>query len=187
MSEYTDTSKSFVSKFFVPVVVLVWSLVSLGFLLSTPPANSQSDSGCASSWEQAMSGVYSPQRLSQETLCQAASGEVTYVEKWGDGDWDVYLKNISPSGLVSASDIRNLQLWREAQKTRRHDAADMLWEIVPQDQGRCAKDKLTKPSAGDSLKVQGAYVYDTNHGYHEIHPVYQETYNGKTCTSSNYQ
>jgi hypothetical protein len=160
MLAYTDTSKSFVSKFFVPVVVLVWSIVSLGFLLSTPSANSQSDSGCS----QFVGASYE--------RCQAASGEVTFVEKWGDGDWDVYLKNISPSNLVSASDTRNLQLWREAQETRRHDAADMLWEIVPQDQGRCAKSKLTKPSAGDSLQVQGAYVYDTNHGYHEIHPVY---------------
>ncbi len=135
----------------------------------------------------ALRGVHDPGRFTKYSTCQSASGVVTYVENWNDYDWDVYIDLDSGSqNLVTADDIKNLQKWSEAQQTKRHPAAEMLWEVVGYDQGsQCGSGSqssggLSKPSQGDHVQVTGAYVRDNNHDYKEIHRLYQIG----TCTAA---
>jgi len=120
-----------------------------------------------------MDGAWGPSRLRVIDLCQQASGTVTFVEKWSDGDWNIYV-DLDPSseGLVSNESIKKLREWPQAR-----GGAQMLWEIIPDDQP-----ELPPPSEGQRVNVVGAYVYDRNWGYREIHPIYQETIDGTTRT-----
>src|SRR5215203_3671140 len=106
----------------------------------------------------ALRGVYDPSRLisskfynanniNDPDTCHKASGTVTYVEKYGDGDWDIYVqldpqyKSTDADGtatmgyLINKADRDSLQLWVEARETTSHKAADMIWEVPHGDQG----------------------------------------------------
>lgn len=174
-------------KFFVPLALLLWLLVSLTFMLLIPRAEAYDPTtGCPSNDTEAMEGVYSPQRLRIYDLCQQASGTVTFYEPWSDGDWNVYVRlDQTYKNLVSAGSIKNLQSWRQG---RENGGADMVWEAIPRDQGPCGNPGALgpEPQVGERLQVRGVYVYDKWHQWFEIHPLTQITHtsNVQTCTRS---
>lgn len=226
-------------KFFVPSALLLWLLISLIFMLLIPRADARSTSDvCPSEWgyesdsptmtengapapaSGALRGVYNPSRLmagnngvpTKYDICQQASGTVTYVELWDDGDWDVYVQldpEYLPEGsspLVGRSDVSNLRYWTQAKNVEgSHQAADMLWEVVRGDQGTTCGDGtqafntdpqkgnagsggtgMVQPSAGDHIEVVGAWVRDNNHNFNELHRLYQinNTTTATTCTAA---
>jgi len=184
----------FDKKFFIPLALLAWLLVSLTFTLLIPRADAAYDpsNGCPSSNDEAMDQVYSPQRFRIINLCQQATATVTYFEEWSDGDWNVYVKNVNPSSLWSESGRANLRTWKQAQQTNDHEAADMIYEAIPRDLGSdCGVPpdggNLGQPPSKDtSITVHGVYVTDKWHSWTEIHPITQITNNnnGQTCTRS---
>jgi hypothetical protein len=164
--------KFLVPKFFVPLALLLWLLVSLPLWLLIPRVEAQAtDPSCPSPSEDPLAGVHHPSRLRVIEPCQQASGTVTYMETWADGDWNIYV-NLDPGseGLVSAEGIQKLREWPQAS-----GGGEMLWEAIPDDQ-----DGLLRPSAGQHLEVWGAYVYDRTWGYTEIHPIYKETFDDES-------
>ncbi len=182
--------KALVSKkFFVPLALLLWLLVSLTFMLLIPRADATDPTtGCPSDETEAMDQVYNPQRLRILNLCQEASGTVTFFEEWSDGDWNVYVDlDAGSENLVNAPGINNIQAWQQGQ------GADMIWEAIPRDLGPCDPnpgDLGPAPSAGESLRVRGVYVYDKWHQWYELHPLVQITHinpdgsDGQICTRS---
>lgn len=106
--------------------------------------------------------------------CQQASGTVTHIETWSDGDWNIYVDLDSDSeGLVSAENIQKLREWPQA-----GGVAEMLWEATPADQGQ-----LLEPSTGQHLEVLRAHVYDRTWRHTEVHSMYEETFDdGSTYT-----
>lgn len=154
-------------KLLVPLALLLWLLVSLPLWLLVPRAEAQAtDPACPSS-EDPLAGVYNPSRLRVINPCQQASGTVTHIETWSDGDWNIYVDLDSDSeGLVSAENIQKLREWPQA-----GGVAEMLWEATPADQGQ-----LLEPSTGQHVEVLGAHVYDRTWGHTEIHPMYKETF-----------
>jgi hypothetical protein len=178
----------FNGKIVVPIVLLVWLLVSLAFTVLIPRADAfaQNTTGCPANEAEAMTEVYSPERFRILNLCQSASGQVAFFEVWGDGDWNVYVRlDQSSRSLVDGSGIRKLQAWSQA---RRNGGADMIWEAIPADHengGPLAACTPTSPRSEAELypmTVYGVYVVDKWHGWREIHPITQATHNGQTCT-----
>jgi hypothetical protein len=162
-------------KLLVPLALLLWLLASLPVWLLVPRAEAQTtDPACPSSSEDPLAGVYNPSRLRVINPCQQASGTVTHIETWSDGDWNIYVDLDSDSeGLVSGKNIQKLREWPQA-----GGVAEMLWEVTPDDQGQ-----LLEPSTGQHLEVLGAHVYDRTWGHTEIHPMYEETFDdGSTYT-----
>jgi len=162
-------------KLLVPLALLLWLLVSLPLWLLVPRAEAQAtDPACPSSSEDPLDGVYNPSRLRVINPCQQASGTVTHIETWSDGDWNIYVDLDSDSErLVSVENIQKLREWPQA-----GGVAEMLWEATPADQGQ-----LLEPSTGQHLEVLGAHVYDRTWGHTEIHPMYKETFDdGSTYT-----
>ncbi len=155
-------------EFVVPSVLVLWLLIFLPLWLLTPRAEAQdTDPACPSPSEDPLAGVHNPSRLRVIEPCQQASGTVTHMETWKDGDWNIYVDLDSGSdGLVSREGIRKLREWPQAS-----GGAEMLWEATPADQ-----DGLLEPSTGQHLEVLGAHVYDRTWGYTEIHPIYKEDF-----------
>lgn len=154
-------------KFFVPLAILLWLLVSLPLWLLAPRAEAQAtDPDCPAASEDPLAGVRNPTRLRMINPCQTASGTVTYMETWSDGDWNIYV-DLDPESeyLVSAEGIQKIREWPQA------NGGEMLWEAIPDDQAG-----LLELSTGDRVEVLGAHVYDRTWGYTEIHPIYRETF-----------
>lgn len=153
-------------RFLVPLAILLWLLVSLPLWLFVPQAEAQyTDPACPS--DNPLAGVHNPSRLRVINPCQSASGTVTHIETWSDGDWNIYV-DLDPDSeaLASAEGTQKLREWPQA-----GGVAEMLWEATPADQGG-----LLEPSTGQHLQVLGAHVYDRTWGYTEIHPIYRETF-----------
>jgi hypothetical protein len=191
-------SLKFNTKYVVPMVLLAWLLVSLSFTVLIPRADAThvvdgSTRACPHNNTEAMTDVYSPERFRILNLCQKASGVVTFFEVWGDGDWNVYVRLDEASrNLVDGSGISKLRAWSQA-GDHGDGSADMIWEAIPRDVGESGKNATTGPltscrpspdSRGDQATVYGVYVADKWHGWKEIHPITQITYDGQTCTRS---
>jgi hypothetical protein len=182
-------SLKFNGKIVVPLVLLVWLLVSLAFTVLIPRADAfaqNTTGGCPGNEAEAMTEVYSPERFRILNLCQQASGRVTFFEIWGDGDWNVYVRlDQSSRSLVDGSGIRKLQAWSQA---RQNGGADMIWEAIPRDHENGGLLATCTPSSPRSeaelypITVYGVYVTDKWHGWREIHPITQVTHHGQTCT-----
>ena len=153
---------------FVHSVLLLWLLISLPLWLLIPRAEAQAtDPACPSPSEDPRAGVRNPSRLRVIDPCQQASGTVTHMETWDDGDWNIYVNlDRDSEALASAAGKKKLREWPQAS-----GGAEMLWEAVPDDQAG-----LLAPSGGQHLEVLGAHVYDRTWGYTEVHPIYQEAF-----------
>jgi hypothetical protein len=177
-------SLKFNKKFIIPLVLMVWLLLSLGFFVLIPPADANhTTSACPHNEAEAMTEVYSPERFRILNLCQSASGELTWFELWGDGDWNVYVRlDENSRSLVDGSGIKKLRTWEQA---RQNGGADMIWEAIPRDHENGGPLEACEPSVGDQTTVYGVHVVDKWHGWKEIHPITQVTKDGgTTCTRS---
>ena len=92
-----------VPSFLVPLAILLWLLVSLPLWLLVPRAEAQdTDPACPSPSEDPLAGVHNPSRLRVINPCQSASGTVTHIETWADGDWNIYV-DLDPDSEAHAS------------------------------------------------------------------------------------
>jgi hypothetical protein len=99
--------------------------------------------------------------------CRKATGTVTETTVGEDGDlhFDVALDSRYRSMLLSGN--------RSAQD------GDLVVELMPRDYGH-----IDAPEVGDRVKILGAYVDDTMHGWAELHPVWSLVINGASAGSS---
>jgi hypothetical protein len=118
-----------------------------------------------------LANVYHEDRLSVWKTCLTVSGTVTDVRAEDDGDSHVYL-------ALDPPDATSLKL------------TSLLLEIVPADKpgctpgqpprpasgsydyGHCTGADESDPAVGSHVSVTGPYVYDEDHHWNEIHPVW---------------
>jgi hypothetical protein len=114
-------------------------------------------------------GVYAPDRLALLNPCQRVTGTVEaespMVEQDGDVHFDIAL-DPPYSHLLSAGNFKAQHGW-------------LVAELTPRDGGH-----LPRPAVGDRVALVGAWVNDTTHSWHEIHPVFWEAINGGPAHSS---
>jgi len=191
------------ARFLVPVVVIIWLLVSLPLWVLTSRAHAQTVSDPCPTYHDfytggqssndakaATRGVwgmdYNNNKKSHLTVldpCATVSGTLVYGEKWSrDGDLNYYLQ-ASPTPN-SQLEIKNLQRWSQSRNT-----ANSLAETIPDDQGDLpppCQDPNGSPCKGIDITFVGALVYDNNHGWKEIHPAYRQS-GGASGTTCNHQ
>src|SRR5439155_12877481 len=102
-------------------------------------------------------GVYHPDRLIVLGTCRWFRGTVTSLRDEGDGDVHV---DVSPSpGFGRFLDADN----------RRYQHGSLVTEIMP-------GQTLPVPAVGERVAVFGTWVFDSNHGWNEIHPIWAIRY-----------
>jgi len=119
-----------------------------------------------------MANVYAPSRLKVLSNCRTVSGTVVSSETENDGDEHLSLRvDRQYASMLNGGN-------------HRHHGNTLVLEIVPADQPKCTKGQTVKggtctgariatPKSPRHVTVTGPYVYDTNHGWNEIHPVWQ--------------
>jgi hypothetical protein len=125
-----------------------------------------------------LANVHDPDRLTIVRPCMRVTGTLASVTKEPDGDVFMDLA-VTPGerGLLNAGNL-------SAQN------GNLVVELVPADQpgctvgqpplppegtadfGLCTGADIPTPAAGAAVTVFGPYVFDTNHGWMEIHPVW---------------
>ncbi len=112
--------------------------------------------------------VYNPNRLRVLSACTSARGSVDYVRREADGDFHIGFR--LDAEFASMLNDKNL--------SEQH--GDLVLEMVCQGKVRQADavDACSrydgpnfKPQVGKRYLVWGAYVYDAEHGWNELHPV----------------
>jgi len=117
-----------------------------------------------------LAGIYQPDRLQVLDPCRHAVGLVVSVVPEDDGDYHVWI-GLDPAYL----DLMDSENHFQGKPT-------MLAEIVPDcpssappanssSAEHCPPTRLTVPTAGQRVAIDGPWVLDTNHGWREIHPV----------------
>ena|SRR5579859_8001303 len=108
-----------------------------------------------------LDGVYHPDRLVVLDGCQRVTGTVEEVRAEQDGDVHYDVEVDRPyRRLLDAGNQADQHGW-------------LVVELMPRDGGH-----LPEPSVGDRVALLGAWVDDTEHSWHEIHPVWSESING---------
>jgi hypothetical protein len=112
-------------------------------------------------------GVYHPQRLTVLDGCRRVTGRVESVHAEQDGDvhYDIAV-DPAYGRLLSAGNLSEQHGW-------------LVVELMPRDGGH-----LPQPALGDRVVLVGALVDDTDHSWHEIHPVFSESINGGRAHAS---
>ncbi len=108
-----------------------------------------------------LSGVYHPYRLVVLNGCQRASGVVDRILTEEDGDLHIDVRLDSAYG----------NLINEVNQSER--GGDLVVELMARDGGH-----LPQPPIGAHISLIGAWVMDNDHGWNELHPVWQETLSG---------
>jgi hypothetical protein len=129
--------------------------------VSSPQAQPQCN---ASLWEH----VYDPGRLKIMGACQTVTGTITDQHANADGDIDVRIA-VDPAyaNLLNAGNISNLS---------GHLQTEAICQAPPQtteSKGACRgfAGSVVIPQDGTRVQVTGTYVFDTNHGWMELHPI----------------
>lgn len=107
-----------------------------------------------------LNGVYHPERLSVLDPCRTVTGRVDLVrdqEEDGDLHFDVA---VNDKGLLDPSNYSQ------------QDGL-LVVELMPRDHGH-----LPAPTVGNQVELRGAWVDDTEHGWNEVHPVFEIRING---------
>jgi hypothetical protein len=100
-------------------------------------------------------GVYSPSRLHVLGVCQTYSGTVSSVQHEVDGDYHV---DVTPDpGYEHFLNQGNYD----------NQGGALVTEIMPSQDAT-----MPIPTIGEHVTLLGTWVYDTNHGWNEIHPVF---------------
>jgi hypothetical protein len=129
-------------------------------------SRSTAGSACPSA-QDVLVGVYHPQRLTVLDGCQRVTGTVESVHAEQDGDvhYDIAV-DPAYGGLLSAGNFSQQHGW-------------LVVELMPRDGGH-----LPQPALGARVALVGALVDDTDHYWHEIHPVFSESINGGRAHTS---
>jgi hypothetical protein len=112
-------------------------------------------------------GVYHPERLHLLASCRIAAGAVARVRHEPDGDVHIDV----------ALDASYATLVNEVNDSEQGGA--LVVEFMARDGGH-----LPEPSVGDHVRLTGALVNDTDHGWNELHPVWSVQINGGTSSHS---
>ena len=99
--------------------------------------------------------------------CRVAVGTVARVHHEPDGDLHIDV------ALDSAYSVLINEVNRSGQ------GGALLAEFMPRDGGH-----LPTPSVGDHIRLTGAWVDDTDHGWNELHPVWSVQINGGSISRS---
>jgi hypothetical protein len=119
------------------------------------------DPSCPSR-DQATYGAYNSNRLVLHNPCQHLVATVQDVEGGeSDGDLDVYV-NLDPEYASLTGGPQNIDNLR-----RYSNGGNFEMELMPRD-----APNIPAPNPGDKVDVTGAYVFDSQHGYYEIHPIF---------------
>lgn len=105
-----------------------------------------------------LAGVHNPGRLAMHATCVSAIGRVAFVLHAPDGDLHISL--LPDRGYWHLLDRRNYA----------EQGGTLVVEIVPADQAA-----VSVPAVGAHVRVTGTYVTDLEHGWRELHPVWQIT------------
>jgi hypothetical protein len=166
--------------FVLVVGLLPISLVTGIFPGERPPgldeaqaATTQTNPSCPTP-DQATYGAYASSRLVVHNACQHAVGTVHLVnEGETDGDVDILVR-IDPEYASLTGSPQNVDNLR-----RFGYGGDLMMELMPRDgrptdptTGEIRSPHIPVPEAGDKVDVWGAWVFDSQHGYYEIHPIF---------------
>jgi hypothetical protein len=124
--------------------------------------STETDPSCPSA-NQATYGAYHSNRLVLHDSCQHLVATVQKV-KGGeyDGDLDIYV-NVDPEYASLTGAPQNIDNLR-----RYSNGGNLLIELMPRDAPH-----IPSPEPGDKVDVYGAYVFDSQHGFYEIHPIFK--------------
>jgi hypothetical protein len=119
--------------------------------------------------EQTLEGVWKPKRLLVLNPCQTITGtiDVSRVPQYISDDGDIHNQ--------FAPDTQYQNLLTDQQETH----GNFVVELMPRDAGH-----LPVLPVGPKLTLVGALVYDTEHAWTEMHPVYGVCVEGGSCYSS---
>lgn len=124
-----------------------------------------------------LANVYHADRLQVLAACRTVSGTVGYVRHEADGDWHIGIR-VDPA-FAGMLDAGNRRL-----------GGQLVTEIVPADEAGCTPGRpprpphgsydygictgadLRPPAIGARVTVTGPFVFDRDHGWNEIHPVW---------------
>jgi hypothetical protein len=105
-------------------------------------------------------GVYSPDRLRVIDSCRRLVGTVTSVTPEEDGDMHVHVRpHAAYRSLLRSNDY--------------YSDGTLVTELMPRDHGH-----LPAPRVGDRVSMTGAYVFDEDHYWPELHPIWTLSING---------
>jgi hypothetical protein len=131
-------------------------------LIVAKPAATPSPENCPST---PLLGVYHSYRLHILGTCRWYSGTVIAVIHEADGDYHLRVK--PASGYSSFLDHDNYS----------QQYGTLVGEIMP-------GQHLPLPSVGEEISMFGTWVYDADHGWNEIHPIWAIRYSsGRTIYS----
>ena len=119
--------------------------------------------------DQALEGVWDPDRLLVLNPCQTITGRVDV------SDLPQYL---SDDGDIHNEFILDPQ-YRHLLTDQQETYGTLVVELMPRDAGH-----LPVLPVGPKLTLRGALVYDTGHAWTELHPVYEVCIEGGSCYAS---
>ena len=149
------------------------------FLFLALTGFSQTKAPCDSSlWQH----VYHSYRLKVLEECKTVTGVVEFRRKEQDGDWHIRLKlDSGQDGLLNEKNINE-----------QHGCLVIeiicACEVTQTDaEGACEGfvNGVRVPEVGEHISVTGSYVYDSQHGWREIHPVTKIVVLGAATTTGN--
>lgn len=139
------------------------ALALIGTIVCTGCASSESRGSTCRAPTDVLAGVYHPDRLHVLSSCRAVSGTVVGLSHEQDGDLHIALN--TGGALTNAGNTSDLR-------------GSLVVEFMPRDGGH-----LPAPTVGAHISLTGAWVFDANHGWNELHPVWSETLAGITHQS----
>ncbi len=114
--------------------------------------------------------VYHPYRLQLHNACQTVTGTVYAVRTEADGDYHILLKlDAQYANLINSANVSG-------------EHGDLVLEpvcelpVTQQDAiATCAgvSPTIARPAIGSHVSATGAYVLDADHGWMELHPLWE--------------
>ena len=151
------------------LTLLLGLLVAILTCTNPVSAQERNPQGLCPPPEQALEGVWDPDRLLVLDPCQTVTGQVdaSRLPQYLSDDGDIH-NQVTP-------DPQHQNLLTDQQET----PGNMVVELMPRDAGH-----LPVLPVGRDLTLWGAWVYDTAHAWTELHPVYGVCVEGGSCYQS---
>ena len=114
--------------------------------------------------------VYHPYRLQLRNRCLTVTGSVFAVRSEPDGDYHILLKLDAPyANLINSANVSGehgdlvLEPVCELPVTQQDAIASCAGVAPP----------IARPAVGSHVSATGAYVLDVDHGWMELHPLWE--------------